>query len=101
MPQAILPLFTEDMTIVGLHVGVVKREGTVYYFQGCYPFYHHREDDRASFILHAALFCDMSAESRKQEAVGRWRYKPPCGSYLLSAFCFLYHKWQTPSRPVH
>jgi hypothetical protein len=22
----------------------------------------------------------------KQKAVGRWRYKPPCGSYLRSAF---------------
>jgi hypothetical protein len=71
-------------------------------------------------ILHAAWFCDMSAESRrqkaekqkaekqkaesrkaesrkqesrKQETVGRWRYKPPCGSYLRSAFCFLSRKF--------
>jgi hypothetical protein len=40
----------------------------------------------------------MSAESRmqnagKQEAVGRWRYKPPCDSYLRSAFRFLSRKF--------
>ena len=49
MPQATLPLFTDDMTIVNLHVGVQKREGMVYYFNGCLPFYHHREEDRSSF----------------------------------------------------
>ena len=49
MPQATLPLFTEDMTIVNLHVGVQKRNGMVYYFNGCLPFYQHRENDRSSF----------------------------------------------------
>jgi len=49
MPQATLPLFTDDMTLVNLHVGVQKRNGMVYYFNGCLPFYHHREDDRSSF----------------------------------------------------
>jgi len=49
MPQATLPLFTDDMTIVNLHVGVQKRTGTVYYFNGSLPFYQHREDDRSSF----------------------------------------------------
>jgi len=49
MPQATLPLFTDDMTIVNLHVGVQKREGMVYYFNGFLPFYQHRENDRSSF----------------------------------------------------
>ena len=49
MPQATLPLFTDDMTIVNLHVGVQKRNGMVYYFNGSLPFYQHREDDRSSF----------------------------------------------------
>ncbi|MDR1056846.1 MAG: helix-turn-helix domain containing protein [Prevotellaceae bacterium] len=49
MPQAILPLFAEDMIIVSFHVGVQKRDGIVYYFQGGFPFYCHREDDRQSF----------------------------------------------------
>ena len=72
MPQAILPLFTEDMTIVSLHVGVVKREGSVYYFQGCYPFYHHREDDRASFkhIVCQLLSNNMAGRSEIARAFG-------------------------------
>jgi len=49
MPQATLPLFTDDMTIVNLHVGVQKRDGMVYYFNGFLPFYQHRADDRSSF----------------------------------------------------
>jgi hypothetical protein len=49
MPSATLPLFTDDMTIVNLHVGVQKRDGMVYYFNGFLPFYQHREDDRSSF----------------------------------------------------
>jgi len=49
MPQATLPLFTDDMTIVNLHVGVQKRNGMVYYFNGSLPFYQHREDDRSGF----------------------------------------------------
>jgi hypothetical protein len=49
MPQATLPLFTDDMTIVNLHLGVQKRKGIVYYFHGSLPFYQHREDDRSSF----------------------------------------------------
>jgi hypothetical protein len=46
MPQVTLPLFTDDMTIVNLQVGVQKRDGMVYYFNGSLPFYQHREDDR-------------------------------------------------------
>jgi len=49
MPQATLPLFTDDMTIINLHVGVQKRNGMVYYFNGCLPFYQHRESDRSGF----------------------------------------------------
>ena len=56
MPQAILPLFTEEMTIVNLHIGVIKREGIVYYFQGTLPFYQHKETDRESF---KHILCQM------------------------------------------
>ena len=49
MPSATLPLFTDDMTIVNLQVGVQKRAGMVYYFNGFLPFYQHREEDRSSF----------------------------------------------------
>jgi hypothetical protein len=47
--MCILPLFTEGITVINEHIGVQKRNGMVYYFQGTYPFYHHREDNRAAF----------------------------------------------------
>ena len=49
MPQSTLPLYTDDMTLINIHVGVQKRDGKVYYFTGSLPFYHHREGDRDSF----------------------------------------------------
>jgi hypothetical protein len=56
MPQATLPLFTDDMNIINLHVGVQKCQSMVYYFNGSLPFYQHREDDRASF---KHIMCQM------------------------------------------
>jgi hypothetical protein len=61
MPQATLPLFTSDMTILNLHVGVQKHDGNVYYFDGCLPFYHHREDDRESF---KHIVCQMISNGK-------------------------------------
>jgi len=37
------------MTIINLHIGVQKLKGKVYYFNGCFPYYHHLEGDRESF----------------------------------------------------
>jgi hypothetical protein len=56
MPQATLPLFTDDMTIINLHLGVQKHNGMVYYFNGMLPFYQHREDDRSNF---KQVICQM------------------------------------------
>ena len=51
MPQTILPLFTEDISIINTCLGFKKENGIVYYFQGSIPFYQHAEDDYASFRL--------------------------------------------------
>jgi len=81
MPQATLPLFTDDMTIVNLHVGVKKRNGIVYYFNGCLPFYQHREDDRSSFkhIICQMLSNNLATRSQLSKAfhipvrsISRW-----------------------------
>jgi hypothetical protein len=80
MPQAILPLFTEDMTIVNHHVGVRKREGSVYYFQGMLPFYQHKESDRESFkhILCQMLVNGVASRSELSRA-----FNPHCGLRLF------------------
>jgi len=81
MPKATLPLFTEDMTIVNLHVGVQKREGMVYYFNGYLPFYCHRLDDRSSFkhVICQILSNDLATRSQLSSAfniparsISRW-----------------------------
>ena len=65
MPQATLPLFTPDMTIINLQVGVQKRDGKVYYFNGCFPFYHHGENDRESF---KHIVCQMISNGKATRA---------------------------------
>ena len=81
MPQATLPLFTDDMTIVNLHVGVRKRNGIVYYFNGCLPFYQHRQDDRSSFkhIVCQMLVNNLATRAQLSDAfqiparsISRW-----------------------------
>ena len=51
MPQAILPLFPDDVTPINNIFSFAKREGTVYYFQGTLPVYTHPEDDLKSFKI--------------------------------------------------
>lgn len=77
MPQATLPLFTPDMTIINFHVGVQKRHGNVYYFNGSLPFFHHREDDRDSF---KQAVCQMISNGRAtREEISR-AFKIPARS---------------------
>jgi hypothetical protein len=47
MPQPILPLFSEDMTIVNGYIGFQQKGNIVYWFQGQLPiFSHHTRDER-------------------------------------------------------
>jgi hypothetical protein len=85
MPQATLPLFTDDMTIVNLHAGVEKRNGMVYYFNGCLPFYQHREDDRSSF---KHIVCQMLSNNLATRAQLSFAFQIPARSISrwLAAF---------------
>jgi len=74
MPQATLPLYTDDMTIINLHVGVQKKAGIVYYFNGILPFYHHREDDRSSF---KHVICQMLSNNLVTRAEVSRAFKIP------------------------
>ena len=47
--QALLPLFPVEATLINSVVGVQKREGTVYYFNGAMPIFKHIESDIDSF----------------------------------------------------
>ena len=75
MPQATLPLFTDDMTILNFHISVQKLHGKVYYFNGCLPFYHHREEDRDSF---KNIVCQMiSNGTATRNEISRTFHIPP------------------------
>jgi len=51
MPQTRLPIFPEAVELINNYIGVVKKEGRVYYFNGSMPVFQHSEDDYASFRL--------------------------------------------------
>ena len=51
MIQTLLPLFPEDATLINRHLGVKKKENTVYYFNGQMPIFSHHKDDYESFRL--------------------------------------------------
>jgi len=57
MPQLLLPLFTEEFTLINNLVGYEKRDKKVYYFNGQMPLFEHREDDRNSFRLACGMLC--------------------------------------------
>lgn len=49
-----LPFFPEDIKLINPSIGFVKREDTVYYFNGQMPVFAHAPDDRASFKMYMA-----------------------------------------------
>jgi len=54
MPQTILPIFPKEATPINEVVSFSKREGTVWYFHGCFPVFSHGEDDYASFRMYTS-----------------------------------------------
>jgi len=51
MPQAQLPFFPEDIKLINTYIGVQKRNGIVYYFNGMMPIFQHSDFDLSSFRL--------------------------------------------------
>jgi hypothetical protein len=51
MPEIIYPLFPDDATPINKVLSFAKRDGQVYYFQGCLPVFSHAEDDLRSFRM--------------------------------------------------
>ena len=51
MPQTRLPFFPDDIELINNYIGVQRKNGTVYYFNGAMPVYQHPENDYSSFRL--------------------------------------------------
>ncbi len=56
MIQTQFPYFPEDATLINQHLGVQKKEYTVYYFNGVMPIFSHYKDDYDSFRLITSQF---------------------------------------------
>lgn len=51
MPQTRLPFFPEDIELINNYIGIQKKNGIVYYFNGAMPVFQHPENDYPSFRL--------------------------------------------------
>jgi len=51
MPQTRLPFFPNEIELINIYIGVVKKRGTIFYFNGVMPVFQHSENDYASFRL--------------------------------------------------
>ncbi len=66
MPQAILPLFTEDMTLINGLVAFKKDKGKVYYFLGQLVLFHHEENDYRSFRFITSQLIDNASVTQME-----------------------------------
>ena len=49
--EGILPIFPVESTPINNLVSVMKKDGRVYYFNGCMPIFTHGEEDLGSFRM--------------------------------------------------
>ena len=68
MPQLQLPIFPAGVTEINNELAVQNRDGTVWYFHGHLPLFHHAEDDVQSFRLVTSEMID-SGTAKQQEIV--------------------------------
>ena len=61
MPQALLPLISEDATRISDLISVVRQDGQWFYFCGTQPVFQHDESDLRSFRMFTAQLCVQGA----------------------------------------
>ena len=54
--QTLLPIFTDEITLINAELGYQRRDGVIYYFHAGLPVFHHAEADRQSFRLIISQF---------------------------------------------
>jgi hypothetical protein len=64
MPQTILPIFPKEATPINEVVSFSKREGTVWYFHGCFPVFSHGEEDYASFRMYTSQLVETGSAGK-------------------------------------
>jgi hypothetical protein len=81
MPQPILPMFSDDQTIINKYMAVKKKGDTVYWYQGILPVFSHHVKNEELFRLFCCQMINMgvatSAEISRalgvnHEKLSRW-----------------------------
>jgi len=97
MPQPILPLFSDDQTIINDYMAVQKKGDTVYWFQGQLPVFCHHVANEQLFRLFCSQMINIGTATSAQisralgvnrEKLSRWaredRSSNPSESQLAS-----------------
>ena len=61
MPQALLPLISENASRISELISVVQQDGHWFYFCGTQPVFQHEEGDLRSFRMFTAQLCVQGA----------------------------------------
>jgi hypothetical protein len=75
MPQTRLPFFPEDIELINNYIGVLKKDGIVYYFNGAMPVFQHPENDYPSFRLFTSQLV-VNGNVRQVEVVKAFNVSP-------------------------
>lgn len=84
--QLLLPIFSEEVTMITRYIGVKKEGNKVYYFNGLMPIFQHSVDDLDSFrFITSQLIINGNCKQRdiiecfgvSESSVKRWakRYR--------------------------
>jgi hypothetical protein len=81
MPQAILPMFSSDMTIVNTYIAFQEKDDTVYWFHGSFPVFRHHKHNEEAFRLFCCQLINLGSASSAElsralgvnrEKLSRW-----------------------------
>ena len=75
MPQTRLPFFPDDIELINNYIGVQRKNGTVYYFNGAMPVYQHPENDYSSFRLFTSQLV-VNGNAKQVEIVNIFNVSP-------------------------
>ena len=67
MPQAILPMFSDDMTVINHHIAVQQKGETIYWYQGMLPAFRHHVKNEKLFRLFCCQFINLGVATSAEK----------------------------------
>ena len=81
MPIPILPLFSDDMTVINKYIAIQQHGDVVYWYQGMLPVFRHHVRDQKSFRLFCCQLINLGTATASElskslhvnhEKLSRW-----------------------------